>query len=129
MTVLMNLYLAVGGLQVTLPRFEMEAALRLIQEHRVRQLYVAPPVVLGLAKHPLVDEFDLSSLEFVNSGAAPLGAELAEACAARIGCQIIQGYVLFVERAKHDAYLIAKSDCLWFRGTSGGLCCHQELRQ
>jgi 4-coumarate--CoA ligase len=92
MTVLMNLYLAMGGLQVTLPRFEMEAALRLIQEHRVRQLYVAPPVVLGLAKHPLVDEFDLSSLEFVNSGAAPLGAELAEACAARIGCQIIQGY-------------------------------------
>ncbi len=92
MTVLMNMYLAVGGVQVTLPRFDMEAALGLIQEHRLRQLFVAPPVVLGLARHPLVEEFDLSSLRFVLSGAAPLGADLAEACAARIGCEIIQGY-------------------------------------
>jgi 4-coumarate--CoA ligase len=92
MTVLMNLYLAVGGLQVTLPRFELEAALRLIQAHRMRQLFVAPPVVLGLARHPLVDTFDLSSLAFVLSGAAPLGAELAEAAAARLGCPMIQGY-------------------------------------
>ena len=58
----------------------------------MRQLFVAPPVVLGLARHPLVERFDLSSLEFVLSGAAPLGAELAEACAARIGCEMIQGY-------------------------------------
>ena len=32
------------------------------------------------------------SLEFVLSGAAPLGAELAAACAARIGCETVQGY-------------------------------------
>jgi acyl-CoA synthetase (AMP-forming)/AMP-acid ligase II len=92
MTVLMNLYLARGGGQVTLPRFDLEAALRLIQEHRIRQLYLAPPVVLALAKHPLVDQFDLSSLDFVLSGAAPLGAELGEACAARLGCETAQGY-------------------------------------
>jgi 4-coumarate--CoA ligase len=92
MTVLMNLYLAVGGLQVTLPRFELEAALRLIQAHRMRQLFVAPPVVLALARHPLVDNFDLSSLAFVLSGAAPLGADLAEAAGARLGCPMIQGY-------------------------------------
>ena len=92
MSVLMNLHLATGGVQVTMPRFELEAALRLIQEHRVRNLFVAPPVVLALAKHPLVDEFDLSSLEFVLSGAAPLGADLEAACAARIGCGTVQGY-------------------------------------
>lgn len=92
MTVLMNLYIACGGLQATLPRFDLEAALRLIQTHRMRHLYVAPPVILALAKHPLVDRFDLSSLEFILSGAAPLGADLAAACAARIGCQTIQGY-------------------------------------
>ncbi len=92
MTVLMNLYLAVGAVQVTLPRFELETALRLIDAHRVRQLFVAPPVVLALAKHPMVAEFDLSSLDFVLSGAAPLGGDLAAACAARIGCQTVQGY-------------------------------------
>ncbi len=92
MTVLMNLYLASGGMQVTLPRFDLEAALRLIQEHRMRQLFLVPPVVLALVKHPVVDTFDLSSLDLVLSGAAPLGGDVAEACAARIGCQTVQGY-------------------------------------
>jgi acyl-CoA synthetase (AMP-forming)/AMP-acid ligase II len=88
----MNLHLAAGAAQVTLPRFELEAALRLIEAHRMRQLFVAPPVVLALAKHPLVEKFDLSGLEFVLSGAAPLGAELADAAAARLGCEVAQGY-------------------------------------
>ena len=42
----------------------------------MRRLYLVPPIILALAKHPLVDQFDLSSLEFILSGAAPLGAEL-----------------------------------------------------
>ncbi len=92
MTVLMNLYLARGGVQITLPRFDLETMLGLIETHRVRHLYVAPPIVLALARHPAVAGYDLSSLEFVFSGAAPLGAELAEACAARLGCAVIQGY-------------------------------------
>lgn len=92
MTVLMNLYLSRGGLQVTLPRFELETALRLIETHRITDLFVAPPVVLALAKHPLVERFDLSSLRFVMSGAAPLGPDLAEACARRIGAEVFQGY-------------------------------------
>ena len=41
-----------------------------------------------------MDERDLSSVEIVMSGAAPLGAELAEQVAARLGCTVIQGYGL-----------------------------------
>jgi 4-coumarate--CoA ligase len=92
LVVQLNLYLARGGVQVTMPRFEIEVALRLIEGHRIRHLYVAPPVILALAKHPAVEGRDLSSLEFVLSGAAPLGADLAAACARRIGVQTIQGY-------------------------------------
>jgi len=51
-----------------------------------------PPVVLALAKHPLVDRHDLSSLELVISGAAPLGPDLTRACAARLNCAVAQGY-------------------------------------
>jgi acyl-CoA synthetase (AMP-forming)/AMP-acid ligase II len=50
--------------------------------------------VLALTKHPLVDRFDLSALRFVLSGAAPLSAELEEACGQRLGCVIGQGYGL-----------------------------------
>ncbi len=92
LVVQLNLYLARGGLQVTMPRFDIEGALRLIEAHRIRHLYVAPPVILALAKHPAVEGRDLSSLAFVLSGAAPLGADLAAACARRIGVQTIQGY-------------------------------------
>ena len=92
MTVLMSYILAGGGALVTLPRFDLEAALRLAEAHRMRRLFVVPPVVLALAKHPMVDDFDLSALEIVFSGAAPLGAELEAACARRLGCAVAQGY-------------------------------------
>ena len=51
-----------------------------------------PPIVLALAKHPAVDRYDLSSLRFLACGAAPLGAELQQACARRLGCPVVQGY-------------------------------------
>jgi acyl-CoA synthetase (AMP-forming)/AMP-acid ligase II len=42
----------------------------------------------------VVDKYDLSSLRWILSGAAPLGADLAAACAARLGCRVVQGYGL-----------------------------------
>ncbi len=48
--------------------------------------------MLALAKHPIVANYDLSSLECVFSGAAPLGAELAQEASARLGCEVVQGY-------------------------------------
>jgi len=92
MTVLMNLYLGAGGGIVTMPRFDLELFLRLVQHHRTRQAFVVPPVALALAKHPMVDSFDLSGLRYIFSGAAPLGAPLSEALEARIGARSEQGY-------------------------------------
>lgn len=92
MQVLMNSGLAQGGKIVTMPRFDLAQFLQLIQDHQVKRAFVAPPVVLAMAKHPLVENYDLSCLESVFSGAAPLGAELAEEAAARLGCEVVQGY-------------------------------------
>lgn len=93
-TVIMNHGLWQGATIVTMPRFELAQFLRLIEEHGVTRAYVVPPIALALAKHPLVDEQDLSSLETIMSGAAPLGAELGEQVAQRLGCTVIQGYGL-----------------------------------
>ena len=92
MNVLMNAFLSAGGTLVTLPRFDLEAVLTHIQTHRVRLMLVAPPVAIALAKHPMVDKFDLSSLQVVLSAAAPLGPEVSQACGARLNCSVIQGY-------------------------------------
>ncbi len=92
MQILMNGLLAEGVTVITLPRFEMEKSLELIQKHSVTQFFAVPPIVLGLAKHPAVDEYDLSSLRKIFCGAAPLGGELGDEAANRIGCPIVQGY-------------------------------------
>jgi acyl-CoA synthetase (AMP-forming)/AMP-acid ligase II len=92
MMVLMNTYLWAGSTLVTLPRFDLETSLRLIAQHRMEKLMVVPPLVLALAKHPMVDQYDLSSVRLIMSAAAPLGIELANACATRLGCEVMQGY-------------------------------------
>jgi 4-coumarate--CoA ligase len=92
MNVLMNTFLAHGAALVTMPRFDLEALLTHLQTHRVQRLLIAPPVAIALAKHPMIDQFDLSSLRIVLSAAAPLGPEVSAAVAARLGCAVIQGY-------------------------------------
>ncbi|WP_066955231.1 4-coumarate--CoA ligase family protein, partial [Streptomyces lushanensis] len=84
LTALMNAPLRQGATVVVLPRFDLDQFLGAIEKHRVNGLYVAPPIVLALAKHPAVAQYDLSSLEYVLSAAAPLDARLAAACSARL---------------------------------------------
>jgi acyl-CoA synthetase (AMP-forming)/AMP-acid ligase II len=93
-TVIMNQGLWQGATIVTMPRFDLEQFLDLIEQHRVSRAYVVPPIALALAKHPAVEGRDLSSIDVVMSGAAPLGAELAGRVADRLGCTVIQGYGL-----------------------------------
>ncbi len=89
---LLNIYLARGANLVTMPRFDLEQFLRLIETHRAERAWVVPPVASAMAKHPMVDNFDLSSLVQVNSAAAPFGKDLGEALGARLGCAATQAY-------------------------------------
>lgn len=85
LTALMNMPLKRGATVVVLPRFDLDTFLAAIEKHRITGLFVAPPIVLALAKHPAVEQYDLSSLEYVLSSAAPLDAALAAACSTRLG--------------------------------------------
>ncbi|KXT11909.1 hypothetical protein AC579_8581 [Pseudocercospora musae] len=79
---------------VVLPKFDLEAWCQIVQDHKITMSYVVPPVVLLLAKHPVVDKYNLNSLRILNSGAAPLTKELVDAMYARIKVPIKQGYGL-----------------------------------
>jgi acyl-CoA synthetase (AMP-forming)/AMP-acid ligase II len=92
MTVIMNMGLHSGATIVTLPRFDLEAFLGLIEDRGITVVYVVPPIALALAKHPAVEGRDLSTLRMIMSGAAPLGDELAKAVAKRVDTPTIQGY-------------------------------------
>jgi acyl-CoA synthetase (AMP-forming)/AMP-acid ligase II len=91
---IMNGVLHKGATAVTMPKFDLEPFLQLMQAHAITRAYLVPPIVLALAKHPMVTKYDLSSLGVVLSGAAPLDASLAQACAERLGCKVVQGYGL-----------------------------------
>jgi len=92
MVVIMNVGLYAGARIVVMPRFDLETFLTVLQDYGVTLAHVVPPIMLALAQHPAVDNYDLSKLKTLFSGAAPLSEQLARACAERLGCNIRQGY-------------------------------------
>ena len=92
-TASLNICLLYDSTLVTLPAFDMQKFLGAVQDRKCTKAHLVPPIILGLAKHPVVDQYDLSSLKCIVSGAAPLGAEVAEACADRLsGCIVKQAW-------------------------------------
>ncbi|KAK4168832.1 4-coumarate--CoA ligase-like 7 [Cladorrhinum sp. PSN259] len=61
-----------------MPSFDFVKLLEYIQKFRITTLAAVPPIVILIAKHPLTKKFDLSSLENVGSGGAPLSLEVSE---------------------------------------------------
>jgi acyl-CoA synthetase (AMP-forming)/AMP-acid ligase II len=101
-----------GATVVTLPRFKLESFLQTLQDQSITVADLVPPIILALAKHPLVDKYDLSKLRLIVSGAAPLGADLEQACAERIGCMVRQGYGLTeTSPATHSSVGLGPSEC------------------
>lgn len=92
MTVLLNAALLNRAKLVVMARFDLEQFLSSIQNYKCSYIFIAPPVAVALAKHPMVDEYDLSSVKTIMSGAAPLDEHLGNAVAKRLGTQVIQGY-------------------------------------
>lgn len=92
MVIILSQGLYRGATLVTMPRFELEEFLRILQDYSVTRAYVVPPIVLAFAKHPVVDRYDLSKLRVIVCGAAPLGKDVAQACADRLGRVVRQGY-------------------------------------
>jgi acyl-CoA synthetase (AMP-forming)/AMP-acid ligase II len=92
LVVVLNMGLYTGATIVTMPRFDLEAFLKAIENYNVSLAHVVPPIVLTLSKNPIVDNYKMISLKTIFSGAAPLGEDLTRACMDRLRCQIRQGY-------------------------------------
>nr|CAB3497053.1 unnamed protein product [Digitaria exilis] len=66
---------------MSMPRFDMDYVMASVQRHRVTHLFCVPPVMIALAKIGRAGKYDLSSLKFIGSGAAPLGKDVMEVVA------------------------------------------------
>ena len=92
MTVLMSASMARGGTGIVMMRFDVEQMMQLVQQHRITDIYLAPPAILAMVNLPNVERYDTSSLQVIGSGAAPLPLELGERAKAIFKCVVSQGY-------------------------------------
>lgn len=90
--VVLNLGLYQGATIVTIPRFDLESFLQILQDYDVTLMHIVPPIVLALSKSPVVDNYKLPKLKTIFSGAAPLDEKLTRACMLRLDCEVRQGY-------------------------------------
>lgn len=98
-----------GSTVVTMPKFEFEPFLKVLQDWPISTAHIVPPVVVALGKHPAVDNYKFPHLKFLFSGAAPLGPELTQAVEARLNVKIRQGYGM-TEASPATHYTVAGSE-------------------
>ncbi|KAK6732333.1 hypothetical protein RB195_016613 [Necator americanus] len=75
---LLNQTLLKGTTGIILAKFEPTVFLNAIQTYKPKLLMLVPPILLLLTKHPMTSNYDLSSFQFVLSGAAPAGKDLCD---------------------------------------------------
>lgn len=83
-----------GASVVVLPRYDVREVCEAVQRYRVQRFSAVPAMIYSLVSDPAVDEYDLSSLESVGSGSAPLPVSIIEAFKAKFGADIYEGYGL-----------------------------------
>ncbi|GAB4845743.1 hypothetical protein Ancab_039144 [Ancistrocladus abbreviatus] len=80
---------------ILMERFDFEKMLRAVEKYRITNMPVSPPLVVAMVKSELTNKYDLSSLEVLGSGGAPLGKDVAERFKAKFpNVQMLEGYGL-----------------------------------
>ena len=119
-----NATLSARATLVTVPRFSLESFLEAHQKYQVTFTFIAPPIAVLLSKHPAVDNFDLSSLRAIFSGAATLDDDLALAVENRLGVHVQQGYGL----TETSPLVFANLDKRNNRGSVGRVAANTEYK-
>jgi 4-coumarate--CoA ligase len=82
------LAVASGATIFVMPKFDPKLMLDNVQRFRVTFLHMAPPVAVILAKSPMLDAYDVTSIKGAVSGGAPLPSEIVEQVYRRLGILI-----------------------------------------
>ncbi|MBP2326447.1 acyl-CoA synthetase (AMP-forming)/AMP-acid ligase II [Kibdelosporangium banguiense] len=91
-TLVLNCGLLGGATVITLPRFELNRYLDVIQRYGVTRGHLAPPILVALANSTEMEHYDLSSVRQATSAAAPIDPDVVRVVEERLGCPIRQGY-------------------------------------
>ncbi|KIM81366.1 hypothetical protein PILCRDRAFT_821453 [Piloderma croceum F 1598] len=128
---LLHFPLFLGTPVVIMPRFDPVAFCAHIEKYKVTVALIVPPMVLNLTRHPATMKYDLRSLKYLMSGAAPLGDALVNAFSNKlksvgVDCRITQGYGL--TETSPTTHLLPVQDWLRKVGSTGVLLPNLEAR-
>jgi acyl-CoA synthetase (AMP-forming)/AMP-acid ligase II len=126
LTVILSLSLANGATVVSMPRFDLQQFLRVLQDYKVTVGNMVPPIMLALARQSVVENYDLSQMRVILSAAAPLGKELQEACAARLNCLVVQAWGLTETSPDVTFHPLTPGAIKW--GSAGVCIPHSECK-
>lgn len=112
---------------VIMPKFDFEKVLAAIQKFRITYIYVAPPILLLLARNPLVKKYDLSSVGGIMSAAAPLAPQLIEEIYEKFQIPVKQAYGMS-ETAPAVTHQTAWDDAMKFKGSVGKLLANTSAK-
>jgi len=91
-------------------RFEIGEAFRLIERHRVTNIFTVPTILKLMVEHPAIDRYDHSSLRYVIYAGAPMYREDQKAALKKLGKVLVQyfglgevtGNITVLPSALHD---------------------------
>jgi long-chain acyl-CoA synthetase len=94
LTVALNLAIYTGCSIILLPRFDADEVIRTIKKKRPTIFPGVPAIYTALLSHPKVDSFDLTSIRFCVTGAAPMPVEIIRRFEQKTRSIIVEGYGL-----------------------------------
>jgi len=94
LTVALNLAIYTGCSIIAIPRFDADYIIRIIKKKRPTIFPGVPAIYTALMAHPNVDSFDLTSIRFCVTGAAPMPVEIIRRFENKTSSIIVEGYGL-----------------------------------
>jgi fatty-acyl-CoA synthase len=91
---LMQTARAVPTILLPSERFDITEAFRLIERHRVSNIFTVPTILKMMVEHPAIDRFDHSSLRYVIYAGAPMYREDQKAALKKLGGVLVQYFGL-----------------------------------
>ena len=94
MTAVMNWPICLGCTLTLVPRFEIKDFLKTITKARPTIAILVPTILTAIVNYPEISKYDLSSINYVVSGSAPLPVEIMNRFEQLTGSVILEGYGL-----------------------------------
>ncbi|KAK9302837.1 hypothetical protein QLX08_005324 [Tetragonisca angustula] len=90
---MMNIAITCGATVCIMRNFDLETLLKSVEQYRITNIPLVPPVLVTLAKHPMVLNYNFSSVREIICGAAPFPKDIADEVKRRIKVKTIRnGY-------------------------------------